>query len=259
MKKTRIGILGGTFNPVHNGHLKAAAIVQKRFSLDRVLFIPSFIPPHKTTAGVAPASDRLAMVKLAVRGRPRFIASAVETEAGGKSYSILTLNKIKKRYPGAWIFFILGVDAFLEIKTWREWKRVLGQCLFIVVTRPGYRLREVVNAVGGEYRSRFRFVPPAERVRERWFSEPRIFLLPIEAADISSTEVRQRARERRSLKGWVPGSVEGYIQMRSLYRRKSSSRNTPPASPAQTGRDDVRGQGGKSKSRRTWTRREARR
>jgi len=219
MKKERVGILGGTFNPVHNGHLRAAAAVRKRFSLDRVLFIPSFIPPHKESVGIASPEERLRMVELAVRGRSAFIPSAVEIRAKGKSYSILTLNKIKKPYPRAWTFFILGVDAFLEIETWREWERVLKQCLFIVVTRPGYRLKEAEKVLGVAYRRRVRSVSRLEKVREHWFLGTRIFLLPIDAADISSTEIRRRIREGRSITGLVPAAVEGYIHKHGLYQK----------------------------------------
>jgi nicotinate-nucleotide adenylyltransferase len=228
MKKDRIGIFGGTFNPIHNGHLKAARLVQKKFSLDRILFIPSFIPPHKESGSIAPALDRLKMVELAVRGRSRFIASALEIQAKGKSYSILTLNRIKKLYPGAWAFFILGVDAFLEIETWREWKRVLDQCFFIVVTRPGYRLREVPKALAAAYRLRFRPVSRFEEIREQWFARPRIFLLPIDAADISSTEVRRRVREGRTLRGYVPAAVEAYVRKRGLYQGQSTRHTKLP-------------------------------
>jgi nicotinate-nucleotide adenylyltransferase len=221
MKRERIGILGGTFNPVHNGHLKAAAAVRKRFSLDRVLFIPSFIPPHKESAGIASPEERLRMVELAVRGRSAFIPSAVEIRAKRKSYSILTLDKIKKLYPRAWIFFILGVDAFLEIETWREWERLLTRCLFIVVTRPGYRLKEAEKVLGVAYRRRVRSVSRLEKVREQWFLGTRIFLLPIDAADISSTEIRRWIRKGRSITGLVPAAVEGYIHKHGLYQKSS--------------------------------------
>jgi len=221
MRKERIGILGGTFNPVHCGHLRAAAAVRTRFSLDRVLFIPSFIPPHKESAGIASAEERLKMVELAVRGKPAFIPSAVEIRAKGRSYSILTLNKIKSSYPRAWIFFILGVDAFLEIETWREWKRVLERCLFIVVTRPGYRLRDAEDVLGLAYRGQVRSVSRLENVPEQWFLRSRIFLVPIAAADISSTEIRRRIREDRSIKGLVPAAVEDYIHKHGLYQKSS--------------------------------------
>jgi nicotinate-nucleotide adenylyltransferase len=224
MKRERIGILGGTFNPVHNGHLKAAAAVRRRFSLDRVLFIPSFIPPHKKSVGIASPGERLRMVELAVRGRPAFIPSAVEIRAKGKSYSILTLKRIKKLFPRAWTFFILGVDAFLEIETWRQWERVLKRCLFIVVTRPGYRMREAKKVLGGSYRCQVRSVSRLEKVREQWFLASRIFLLPINAADISSTEIRRRVREGRSITGLVPAGVEAYIHKHGLYQKSSSGK-----------------------------------
>ena len=161
------------------------------------------------------------MVELAVRGKPAFIPSAVEIRAKGRSYSILTLNKIKSSYPRAWIFFILGVDAFLEIETWREWKRVLERCLFIVVTRPGYRLRDAEDVLGLAYRGQVRSVSRLEKVPEQWFLRSRIFLVPIAAADISSTEIRRRIREDRSIKGLVPAAVEDYIHKHGLYQKSS--------------------------------------
>jgi nicotinate-nucleotide adenylyltransferase len=221
MKRERIGILGGTFNPVHNGHLKAAAVARKRFSLDRVLFIPSFIPPHKESADIASPEERLRMVELAIRGRSAFIPSAVEIRAKGKSYSILTLSRIKKLHPRAWTFFILGVDAFLEIETWREWERVLQRCLFIVVTRPGYRLREAEKVLDVAYRSQIRYVSRMEKVRKHWFLGSRIFLLPIDAPDISSTEIRRRIRDGRPITGLVPAAVEAFIHKHRLYQKSS--------------------------------------
>lgn len=228
MKKERIGVFGGTFNPVHIGHLKAAAAVQKRFSLDRILFIPSFIPPHKESAGIASPDERLRMVELAIRGRSTFIPSAIEIRAKGRSYSILTLNRIKRLYPRAWIFFILGVDAFLEIETWREWERVLRRCLFIVVTRPGYRLKEAEKVLGEACRNQIRSVSHFEKVRERWFPAHRIFLLPIEPNNISSTEIRRRIQAGRSIKGQVPAAVESYIQKHGLYQNPSARKMKSP-------------------------------
>ncbi len=218
MKKERIGILGGTFNPVHCGHLTVAAAVQRRFSLDRVLFIPSSIPPHKSSKGIASPDERLKMVELAVRGRSKFAPSDIEIKARGKSYSIQTLKKIKKIYPGAWLFFILGVDAFLEIETWREWERVLGECLLIVVTRPGYRLKEAEDVLGDDYCGRVCWVSNLDRIREELFLGHRIFILPIGALDISSTEIRERIGEGRSIRGFVPAAVEDYIEKHGLYR-----------------------------------------
>jgi len=183
----RLGFFGGTFNPIHRGHIIAAAEVRKRFSLERILFVPSFIPPHKTTREIASAEDRMAMVEIALRRHTRLVPSAIEIEAGGTSYSIRTLERLRDLYPGTRIFFLLGADAFLEIETWREWKRVLETCFFIVMNRPGSRLDAAARVLGPEFEDKIRDVGTSARIAEAWFSRYRIFLLAIHAADISST------------------------------------------------------------------------
>lgn len=221
-RKERIGIFGGTFNPVHSGHVRAAAEVQARFAIDRVLFVPSFIPPHKETAEVASPRDRMAMVELALRRYRRLVASPIEIEAGGTSYSIVTLNKVGALHPGARIFFILGADAFRDIETWREWRRVLEGCRFIVTTRPGSRLTKARDALAGEYRSGVLEVRPSTRLGEAVLEAFRIFLAPIDAVDVSSTEIRARVRSGRPLRGLVPVLVEGYIREHGLYLKPAS-------------------------------------
>jgi nicotinate-nucleotide adenylyltransferase len=214
--KERIGIFGGTFDPVHCGHLRAAEDVQRAFGLDRVLFVPSFIPPHKERKELAPAGDRLEMVRLACRAEPRFAASSIEVDAGEKSYSIITVGKIKRRHPGAWIFFIVGVDAFLEIGTWREHERLLRECMFIVMARPGYGFEEARRIVT-EGRGAVRAIATGRPVDGRRFGAARIFFLKIRALDISSTEIRDRVRAGRPLGDLVPAPVEAYIRARRLY------------------------------------------
>jgi len=217
-KERRLGFFGGTFNPIHCGHVIAATAVRRRFSLDRILFVPSFIPPHKTTRDVASPEDRMRMVEIALRRRPKLVPSAIEIEAGGTSYSITTLERLRRLYPGTRILFLLGVDSFLEIETWREWKRVLETCFFIVVTRPGYRLGDAAGVLGREFEDRIAEVRASDRIEEAWFSRFRIFLLPIRAADISSTEIRSRIRGGQSIRGLVPPGVEKYIRAKGLYR-----------------------------------------
>jgi nicotinate-nucleotide adenylyltransferase len=219
----RLGFFGGTFNPIHRGHVIAAAQVRKRFSLERILFVPSFIPPHKTTREIASAEDRMAMVEIALRRRTRLVPSAVEIEAGGRSYSIRTLERLRDLYPGTRIFFLLGVDAFLEIETWREWKRVLETCFFIVMNRPGCRLDAAARVLGPEFEDTIKDVGASGRIREAWFSRYRIFLVPIRAADISSTDIRRRIHEGASIDGLVPPRVAEYIRARGLYLKTSTS------------------------------------
>jgi nicotinate-nucleotide adenylyltransferase len=215
--RERIGLFGGTFNPIHCGHLRAAADVQAAFRLDKVLFIPSYIPPHKESRGIASAADRFRMVELACAGHAGFIASPVEVEAREKSYSILTLSKIKELYPGAWVFFILGADAFLEIGTWREYERVLAECRFIVTSRPGSDLASAEGVLGGRLRGRIRRVAEGESVDESMLSRFGVFILPIKALDISSTDIRDRISRSESPEGLIPQPVADFIRDHQLY------------------------------------------
>jgi nicotinate-nucleotide adenylyltransferase len=216
--RKRIGLYGGTFNPVHRGHLKAAEDVRAAFRLDTVLFIPSYIPPHKESAGIASAVDRFRMVELACLGHESFVPSPVEVEARETSYSVLTLTKIKAENPGAWVFFIVGADAFLEIGTWREYERVLAECLFIVTGRPGFDLKSSAAVLGGRLEERVHRVPEGGTANESSFSRFGIFLLPIKALDISSTEIRNRVQRGESLEGLVPEAVAAYIRDHQLYK-----------------------------------------
>ncbi|MDH7511437.1 MAG: nicotinate-nucleotide adenylyltransferase [Clostridiales bacterium] len=218
MPEERIGLLGGTFNPIHLGHLRAAEEIEEKFSLAAVLFIPSYIPPHKLTTEIAAPADRLAMVKLAVQGWPRFAASSIEIEARETSYSITTIDKVKRAYQDAWLFFIVGVDAFLEIETWKSYREVLEQCRFIVVSRPGYSLGQAKKVLPGEYRDKILDARGLGRVGQSSIRKNQIFLVDIQALDISSTEIRRRIRRGEPIKGLVPEAVEEYINNNRLYQ-----------------------------------------
>lgn len=217
-RKKRIGILGGTFNPIHAGHLKAAEDVQKKFLLEKVLFIPSYIPPHKEPVDMTSPFHRLRMIELAVSSHPQFLASSIEIEAKGRSYSIFTLKKLNKAFPEAIIFFILGIDAFLEIDTWKEYKKVLEQCCFIIVSRPGYRLEEASDALPPEYKKKMIEVRSPVKIDDNMILSYKIFLFPMESLDIASTEIRKNIRQGRSIKGLVPEAVEDYVRENKLYR-----------------------------------------
>ena len=218
MKKERIGLFGGTFNPVHSGHLKAAEIVQKRFLLDKILFIPSYIPPHKDTAEIASPSHRLKMVEIALSGFSHFIPSSIEIDAKEKSYSIITINRIKKLYPQSWIFFILGIDAFLEVDTWKDYEQLLEQCFFVVMSRPGYPLDKVRKILEGKYREKMYKLAKSESVKDEMLLSFRIFLLPIDALDVASTEIRERIKKGDSIKSMASERVEAYIKENRLYK-----------------------------------------
>jgi nicotinate-nucleotide adenylyltransferase len=214
----RVGIFGGTFDPVHRGHLQAAEAVRSRFKLDKVIFIPSNTPPHKRRPNMAPAADRLAMVESAVRGIRGFEASDIEVRSSRTSYSITTLAKIRKMFPGARVFFILGADAFLEIETWREWRRVLDQCVFIIITRPGSSLRAARSVLGPEYRGRTAAVRKTSDVDVHVRAGRTILFSRIDALPVSSTEIRRKVREGRPIGRLVPAGVAGRIRSGNLYQ-----------------------------------------
>jgi nicotinate-nucleotide adenylyltransferase len=218
MREERIGIFGGTFNPIHRGHVKAAVEVQRVFGLDKILLIPSFIPPHKGSPDVASPSHRLKMVELAVAPYPRIFPSSIEIEAKGKSYSIMTLAKLKKRHPDSLMFFIMGVDAFLEIDTWRDYEKVLEQCHFIVISRPGFILEDSNKVLGGEYRGRMVQILDSIDLEEVVQRNHKIFLLPLPSLDIASKDIRKKVRMGESITDLVPEPVGKYILSNDLYQ-----------------------------------------
>lgn len=215
-----IGLFGGTFDPIHLGHLRAASEVRRKVGLDRILFIPSYLPPHKSGGASAPAADRLRMVELACRRRAGFEASDVEVEARGKSYSILTLRRIRALRPRARLFFILGVDAFLEIGTWREHEKVVAECRFIVMGRPGFDLERARDVLGGRLRRVTGPLAAAGGLASPAPPRLRVILLPIRGIDVSSTAVRDRVRRGLPIEGLVPRAVAAYIRDRQLYRER---------------------------------------
>ena len=213
-----IGLFGGTFDPIHCGHLKAAAEVRRRTRIGRILFIPSYEPPHKAAGGAASPADRLRMVELAVRRRAGFEASALEVEARGKSYSIRTLRRVRRLYPGARLFFILGVDAFLDIGTWHQYEKVLDECYFLVTARPGFDLERARGVLGGRLREAVGPLAGSGPLDAAAPPRFRALLVPIAALDVSSTEVRDRVRRGRPVTGLVPPAVAAYIRQHQLYR-----------------------------------------
>lgn len=218
MKKERVGFFGGTFNPVHSGHLRAAEIVQRRFLLDKILFIPSYIPPHKDTAEIASPFHRLKMVEVALRGFSHYVPCSMEIDAKERSYSIITIKKIKKIHPKSWIFFILGIDSFLEVDTWKDYEQVLEQCFFVVISRPGYHLNEAEKILKGKYREKMHELSKSEAIKDELLFSFRIFLLPIDALDVASTEIRGRVKRGNSIKGMVSEGVEAHIRENRLYK-----------------------------------------
>jgi len=215
MDNKKIGILGGTFNPIHKGHLKAARTVIQEFYLDQILFIPSYIPPHKKNSFIAPPRDRYNMVEIALNRYPDLIPSRIEIDAKEKSYSIITLHKIKKSNPEARIFFILGIDAFLEIDTWKDYKELLDNYSFIVISRPGFNLKEAEHVV--EEKHKRRMIEIRSLIKKEKMENYDFFLFHMDSLDIASSEIRKRVKKGTSIHGMVPKKVEKYIKENKLY------------------------------------------
>ncbi len=193
----KIGILGGSFNPVHLGHLRLARIALKELGLDRVLFVPCRIPPHKSSQELAPSRDRIAMLRLALKDEPKFQLAFHEIRRPGVSYSIDTLRRLRRDYRGARLIFLVGSDSLNELTTWKDIDQFPDLCEFAVLERPGRTtVQKNLRAL------------PKELVVHR-LQGPRL--------DVSSTNVRRRRTTGQSVGGIVPLDVAAYIKKRGLY------------------------------------------
>lgn len=213
----RLGVFGGTFNPIHVGHLRAVIEVQETFTLDRLLLIPSANPPHKGAEDIAAAEDRLQMVRLAVQGLPSLEASDVELARAGPSYTIETLQYFHNYFgPESVIHFVVGVDAFSEITTWKSYHQLFATAHFIVMTRPGSTLNNLERFIHTHISRDYQYDTTASRYSHpRWCS---IFCLNITHLDISATQIREWIRRGRSIRFLVPATVEAFIKTKGLYR-----------------------------------------
>ena len=215
----RIGILGGTFDPIHCGHLDAARAARSVLNLDAVLLVPSHIPPHRAVQPLASPFHRFAMTALAVNGLDGLIASDEELSAAGPSYTAETLERHRQSLDPSQIFFITGVDAFAEIETWRRYPAVIDMANFVVVSRPGYDAREL--------RQRLPLLAPRmidARAFEPAGRQPSILLLDAATEDVSSSEIRRRLANGLAVTGLVPSAVEAHIRKHRLYIPERSSR-----------------------------------
>ena len=213
-----IALFGGAFDPVHSGHLAAAQAAQQAFRLDQVLFVPARLPPHKRGRPLTSLLHRYAMVALACGGSPAFIPSLLEAGPEGSTepnYSIVTVRKLTEQLRGQdRLFFLIGADAFLYIREWREPVALLDSCDFIIVNRPGSSLAKIAEALpeglrAGPETDEAQPVIPLRRTF--------LHLLTSVASDISSSAIRQLARQKESLAGLVPSAVEDYIHKVGLY------------------------------------------
>ncbi len=206
LRYKRIGVMGGTFDPIHHGHLVTAEEAWKQFQLDMVLFVPSGHPPHKEDRRNLDPESRYLMTVIATADNPHFQVSRMEIDRPGPSYTIDTVRELHRIYgKNTRIFFITGADAILEILTWKDPEKLLREAWFIAATRPGYDLKRLEEAL-----------PEAEK--ERHAEDPRVLVMEIPALAISSTDVRQRVREGRPITYLVPKGVREFIEKNGFYR-----------------------------------------
>lgn len=194
----RLGVMGGTFDPIHHGHLLTAEEAAVQFGLEQVIFVPTGQPWMKADREVSPAEDRYLMTVIATASNPRFTVSRIEIDRAGPTYTVDTLRALRELHPGVELFFVTGADAMLEIFSWKDPSELLSLAHFIAATRPGYDL------------AHFEAEAPT--------AHPNVTVMNIPALAISSTDIRQRVREGRPIRYLVPEGVKSYIEKAGLYR-----------------------------------------
>ncbi|WP_455243775.1 nicotinate-nucleotide adenylyltransferase [Petrachloros mirabilis] len=217
-----LGIFGGTFNPIHNGHLAIAHQTRRVLALDRILFIPTSDPPHKPQENLAPAKNRYEMVKLAINSEPSFAISDIEIRRPGKSYSVDTVRLLQQEYGAETDFsFLIGLDAFLDFPTWREPETLLQLCSFVVISRQGASFQSL---------SSMDLLPPLSPQSLSDLDSGRISALKIQLesknmtclvlppSDVSASDIRMRIKQGLPVANLLPPLVESYILRYRLYK-----------------------------------------
>jgi nicotinate-nucleotide adenylyltransferase len=219
----KIGLFGGTFDPIHWGHLRSAEEVSETFRLDRVLFVPAAIPPHKRGETKTPVKHRLKMVRLAVAKNRRFAVSTVEVARPGVSYSIDTLRYFSRKLrKGDSLYFIIGLDAFREIGTWKDFAELFPLANFIVTSRPGSKDRNPLRGTGVAVKKLFCYDGPEGCYRHQ--SGSRLLFIELTDIAISASEIRNLVKRGQSIRYLLPSSVENYIKKTGLYRNGAEER-----------------------------------
>lgn len=203
----RIAILGGTFDPIHNGHLEAADTVARTFQVDEVDFVPAFSPPHKQSRGITSPFHRFAMVALATLPFDRFRTSTIEVDTLEKRYTVETLEAMNRENPGAELLFIIGTDMYQEIEAWKNFRRLFDLAHLVIVNRPGFPFREDVAP--------FQVIKEPQVVTLP--EKTAVFYLPFVELPISSTEIRDDRRRGAEVRQWLPPLVWSYIERNKLY------------------------------------------
>jgi nicotinate-nucleotide adenylyltransferase len=225
MAARRVGIMGGTFDPIHCGHLEAASAVEAALGLTELLIVPSNVPPHRPPPA-ASSYHRFAMVSLAVAGRPGWRASDLELRDNARSFTSTTLQNLHGQgYAPTELYFIIGADAFADIVSWMDYPAILDYAHFAVVARPGHRIAEASQRLPALAGRMVR--PPLDSSRH----DPSIVLLEAPTPDVSSTAIRERRLRGESIAGLVPDSVRQHIEQHELYSSTSPERRASDAAP----------------------------
>ena len=216
----RIGVFGGTFDPIHVAHLRAAEEAREALRLAEILFVPAASPPHQGGTARAPAADRLAMVRRAVAGNPRFRVSTIEIDRPGRSYTIDTLRLLRRDMPGARLVLLVGLDAFRDIGTWKDYRAIFGLADVAVLSRPGARRASLRALLPVAARKDFCY----DRRREVLEHETgyTIISLDVTALDVSASDIRLRLERGQSVRYLVPTAVRRYLEERGLYAGSSA-------------------------------------
>ena len=211
-----IGIYGGTFNPIHFGHLRAAEEICERFKMKEVVFVPSADPPHKESREIIEPIHRLKMVNLATTGNPRFSVSDAEIQRRGKSYSIDTVTELKKIRPDDDLAFIMGIDAFVEIHTWHKYQQIFSECDFIVTSRPGAGRRSCQKAIPESLREQFKRKRSGREFIHS--SGRRLVFTDVTDLNISASQIRNMFNQGLSVRYLLPRRVIEYVHEHGLYK-----------------------------------------
>lgn len=219
----KLGLLGGTFNPIHYGHLRAAEEVVDLFNLDKMFFVPSARPPHKEAAPLEEMEHRLEMTRLAIADRPGFIISDLENRRRGFSYTIETLRQFHERYgPGVQLFFITGLDAFLEVDSWKEYRSLFNLADFVVITRGGGEPEAIAGLLKNRVSDDYEWDKDLEAFTSSAYQA--VHFRKIVRLDISSTGIRSRLENGRTIRYLLPENVRQYIIDHNLYKQPTLRR-----------------------------------
>ncbi len=217
IKQNRVGLFGGTFDPIHFGHLRAAEEIRQILSLTKIYFIPSSIPPHKEGSDITCASDRLEMLRLAIEGNEYFDISEFELESKSTSYTVDTLEHLSGAHPDTEFYFMLGNELFNHIESWKDYRRLFELAHFAVITRPGFSDLDS-NKIPLALKEDFRYYKKIENVISYTKSSLRdIVFTEIRGIEISSTDIRNLVKSNKSIKYLVPDKIEKYIITEKLY------------------------------------------